>query len=362
MQDLRRRREAGTPEVARKEPLQRRAASAACLRSPDASSTVATSVPASSPPSRWTTSSPGSTATPGSTTTPSMSSTAPPVSPWLPGSPSFVQQSPASRRSGKAAQDPSFITPRRLSSLPSSRASSPATFAKQSPGRSVDSDEEFFPLAPDFPMTRPSSSLASGLLAFAPPQPDAGQIRAAAAAQASDDLRELISAAHRAAAVCPQCAPLAETLGTVATKELATLRQEQALEESATVVEQHASEIRVAAQQGLQVLHQALRSFDRSEGMKLTDIRCSDAPAPKVHARGAPSSPSPATPRAIPGTAELEEAQKVALRKLLGSVASDLKGAIDQIRAARASGNNCHETAFVHDRSARNAMGWLSVQ
>lgn len=104
----------------------------------------------------------------------------------------------------------------------------------------------------------PSRSLASGLSAFAPPVPDAAQLRAAAVAQASAELNALIHTASRAADMVPECAPLAGALRAAAAKELAVIRTDQACLSGVPLSEERISEIREASSQGLKMLNDAL--------------------------------------------------------------------------------------------------------
>lgn len=173
----------------------------------------------------------------------------------------------------------------------------------------------------------PATSLLSGLQAFSPPSPGVAQLRAALAAHAADELRQLIDTANRAAAVCPQCAPLAEALGSVATRELAELRKEQASEESAGGLEQHAEELRAAAKQGFQVLQQALTSFAPSVQRASVD--------PKL--RQAPSLHKTSSEPSLTSKPSEDEVSRAKLRQLFGSVATDLQEAVNRIRASKAA-------------------------
>merc|ERR1719401_1290005 len=82
------------------------------------------------------------------------------------------------------------------------------------------------PAAAPSPAASPAASLASGLSglsvlsAFAPPVPGAAQLRAAAIANANEEVGALIEAAGHAAVECPESTLLVEALNAAATREL----------------------------------------------------------------------------------------------------------------------------------------------
>lgn len=204
-------------------------------------------------------------------------------------------------------------------------------------------------------------------------------VQSKSVAAAGDDLRELIEAASEAARVCPKVAPLAETLNTVAVGELARLRHAQASNGGgADETHKMAAELREAAREGLKLLRSALKESGTSPGSPVAP-NSKERPPPKFIASPPFGLPSPtdasskqqslserklprfnkvpsapillgdgkATPDPRRFSPEVcvcqaphvptsrEAGPRPELRRIFGSVAQDMQGAICRIRSAR---------------------------
>lgn len=165
-----------------------------------------------------------------------------------------------------------------------------------------------------------SPSLASSLFSFSPPTPGPQQLAAAALVQASVELAALAEAARCAATACPESTPLVEVLCAAVADELVVLKasaaSSQSLDaETAAALNQRISELRAATGEGLQVLRTALDAH----------IVVKDVAEPI-------SDPVLARTSSLPSLHRKERE----MAQIFGSVATDMRQAVLEIREAKA--------------------------